>query len=394
MTFDLEVSRKRTLRILYGSMFFFSFHSYIFLYIQSTFISGYVSENLLSLIYAIGAIISLITLFYVPKIFGKVSDRQFTAYLIIIEILICFVLALSTQPILVIIAFILQQALLPVLSFGLDVLIEDSSKHQETGLIRGLSFTAANIALVSSPLIAGYVGSKFGFGSLFYLSNLFLIPFLLATVSLSKKVHEPTYYTQSITTTIKRLFADKSVRHKDIQLVFMVNLLLQIFYTWMVIYSPIYLLHQGFNWNQIGLIFSIMLVPFLIFELPLGAMADKYFGEKEFMIVGFIVLSISTITLSFIHSQNLAIWALALFATRIGASFIEVMSETYFFKQVKHVEAPVISLFRFTRPISLLIAPIMAALTIMLTGETLAFSVLGILMLFGLRFVYPLVDTL
>ena len=39
--------QKKILRILYGSMFFFSFHAYIFLYIQSTFISKYVSENYL-----------------------------------------------------------------------------------------------------------------------------------------------------------------------------------------------------------------------------------------------------------------------------------------------------------------------------------------------------------
>ena len=389
-----EAPRKKTLRILYGAMFFFSFHCYIFLYIQSDFISHFIPENALVLIYALGAIISLITLFAVPKIFGRISDRQFTLWLITIEALLCFVLALSQSPALVVIAFILQQAIIPVLSFGLDVLIEDSSKHHDTGLIRGLAFTAANVALVASPLIAGYIGTKFGFGPIFYISNIFLIPFFIAVLSLRRKMHEPTYHTQSIVLTIKKLFADASVRHRDIQLVFMINLLLQIFYTWMVIYSPLYLLHQGFNLNQIGIIFSIMLLPFLFFELPLGALADTYFGEKEFMIIGFIVLGISTISLSFIHSPSIAIWAFALFATRIGASFIEIMSETYFFKQIKHIDAPVISLFRFTRPLSLLIAPVMAAFTIMLTGEAFAFIVLGILMLFGLRFVYPLVDTL
>jgi len=394
MTVIAEAHRKKTLRILYGAMFFFSFHCYIFLYIQSDFISRFIPESALVLIYGVGAIISLATLFAVPKIFGHISDRRFTVWLIIIEALLCFVLAFSNFAPLIIIAFILQQALIPVLSFALDVLIENSSERSDTGLIRGLAFTASNIALVASPLLAAYIGSKFGFGSIFYISNIFLIPFLIATLSLRRKMHEPTYHTQSIVVTIKNLFKNPSVRHRDIQLIFMVNLTLQIFYTWMVIYSPLYLLHQGFNWDQIGLIFSIMLLPFLIFELPLGAFADKYFGEKEFMIVGFIVLAISTISLSFIHSPSIAIWAFALFATRIGASFIEIMSETYFFKQVGHMDAPVISLFRFTRPISLLIAPIMAAFTIMLTGETFAFIILGLLMLFGLRFVYPLVDTL
>jgi MFS family permease len=211
--------------------------------------------------------------------------------------------------------------------------------------------------------------------------------------SLRKNMHEPTYHTQSIIETIKKSYRDFSTRNHDIQLIFMVNLLLQIFYTWIVIYSPLYLIHQGFNWEQIGIIFSIMLLPFLLFELPLGRIADRWLGEKEILTVGFIILGVSTMSLAFIHSSSLVIWATALFMTRVGASCVEIMSETYFFKQIHKGDAPVISLFRFARPISLLVAPIAAAFTILVLGETVAFLILGLLMLFGLRFVYPLVDT-
>jgi MFS family permease len=385
--------QKKILRILYGSMFFFSFHIYIFLYIQSTFISKYVSESYLSLIYGIGATFSLATLIFIPKVFGRISDRRLTLILIGIETIICLTLAYSQFAYLIIFAFIIQQALIPVLAFALDVLIEDFSKNKEIGLVRGLSFTAANIALVLSPLLAGYIGTKFGFGTIFYLSIVFLFPLFILILSLRKNMHEPTYHTQSIIETVRKIHRDFSVRSHDIQLIFMINFLLQVFYTWMVIYSPLYLLHQGFNWEQIGIIFSIMLLPFLFLELPLGKIADRWFGEKEILTIGFIILSISTMALAFIHSSNLIVWAMALFMTRIGASCVEIMSETYFFKQIHKNDAPVISLFRFARPISLLIAPIVAAFAILITGETAAFLILGILMLFGLRFVYPLVDT-
>ena len=386
-------SRKNILRTLYASMFFFSFHSYIFLYVQSTFISKYVSENYLGLVYGIGAAISLTTLFFIPKIFGKISDRRLTLILICVEAVICVILAYSNFAPLTILAFIAQQALIPVLIYALDILIQDFSKNNDTGSVRGLALTASSAALVASPFLAGYIGTKFGLGMIFYISIIFLFPLFLLIFSLRKKMHEPTYHTQSVIETIIKNHRDFSTRSKDIQLIFMVNLLLQTFYTWMVIYSPLYLLHQGFNWGQIGIIFSIMLLPFLFLELPLGKIADKWLGEKEILTIGFIIMGVSTMSLAFIHSSSLAIWTAALLMTRVGASCVEIMSETYFFKQIHSGDAPIISLFRFARPISLLVAPIIAAFTILIIGETAAFLMLGLLMLFGLRFVYPLVDT-
>lgn len=385
--------QKKILRSLYGSMFFFSFHSYIFLYIQSTFISKYVSENYLSLIYGIGATLSLTTLFFIPKIFGRISDRRLALILIGTETILCLVLAYSQLPYLIISAFIIQQALIPVLAFSLDILIKDFSKNRDMGLIRGISLTASSLALVLSPILAGYIGTKFGFGMIFYISIVFLFPLFVLIFSLRKNMHEPTYHTQSITETIKKMHQDFSAHSRDIQLIFIINLLLQIFYTWMVIYSPLYLLHQGFDWEQIGVVFSIMLLPFLFFELPLGKIADRWLGEKEILAIGFVILGVSTIALAFIHSSSLAVWAAALLMTRVGASCVEIMSETYFFKQIHKGDAPIISIFRFTRPLSLLVAPIIAALTIMVAGETAAFIILGLLMLFGLRFVRPLIDT-
>ncbi len=161
----------------------------------------------------------------------------------------------------------------------------------------------------------------------------------------------------------------------------------------MVIYTPLHLVHLGFSWADIGIIFSIMLLPFLFFELPLGPIADKYTGEKEIMAIGFIILGLSTISLSFITSSNLFVWAILLFATRTGASFVEVMSETYFFKQVTGSRIHAISFFRLTRPIALIISPLIASVSILYFGEQYSFIVLGIICLYGLRFVIPIVDT-
>ena len=48
----------------------------------------------------------------------------------------------------------------------------------------------------------------------------------------------------------------------------------------MIIYTPIYLHeHLLLGWDQIGFIFTIMLLPFIILEFPLGNI--KYIGKSN-----------------------------------------------------------------------------------------------------------------
>ena len=54
-------------------------------------------------------------------------------------------------------------------------------------------------------------------------------------------------------------------------------------YAWMVIYTPLHMLDLGFTWEEIGQIFTIMLIPFVLVEYPAGWLADKYIGETEMM---------------------------------------------------------------------------------------------------------------
>ena len=63
----------------------------------------------------------------------------------------------------------------------------------------------------------------------------------------------------------------------------------------MVIYTPIYLHeHIGLPWSDIGIIFTIMLLPFVLFEFPAGKLADGKWGEKEPPIIGIILIAVST----------------------------------------------------------------------------------------------------
>jgi MFS family permease len=161
----------------------------------------------------------------------------------------------------------------------------------------------------------------------------------------------------------------------------------------MIIYLPLLLSSEiGFGWDKIGVMFTIMLLPFLIFELPAGLLGDKKFGEKEILVLGFLIMFFATLVIPTISSPIFWLWALVLFGTRIGASLVEISSESYFFKHVKETDVGPISLFRMARPLSFILAPLIAIPVISFFSYSSSFYFLAFFTLLGLLFT-PKVDT-
>ena len=172
--------------------------------------------------------------------------------------------------------------------------------------------------------------------------------------------------------------------------------LLQIFYACMTIYTPIYLhTNLGLPWSSIGIIFSIMLLPFVFVQFPAGKLADAILGEKEILSVGFIIMALATTTIFFIDSKSILVWALILLGTRVGAALVEIMCDVYFFKKVDNKNANLISFFRMSRPFAYIISPLVVAIILSVFGLDLKslFLILGFLMFFGLRYSLAIVDT-
>ena len=121
-------------------------------------------------------------------------------------------------------------------------------------------------------------------------------------------------------------------------------------------------------------------------------MSDKKFGEKEFLILGFIIMALATLMIPLLQSKIFWLWAIVLFATRVGASTVEVASESYFFKHVKEDNTGLISLFRMGRPLSLIIAPLVALPIMGFLSYSASFYFLSIITISGLLFI-PKKDT-
>lgn len=386
---DLVNLRKTTLFTLYVLIFIFSFSSSIPAYINSSFLTSMTNGNLVGIIYSVGSVLSLTALISVPRFLKRYGNYKVTVFIAIAYFLDLLGLAFIPNTYLVIFCFVISGSMATIIYFNLDVFLEHNSSDAKTGRIRSVYLTCLNFAWVLSPWLAGIIIDEFSYRKIYLFVSLLIIPIILIISSSLKNFKDPEYKTFDVLETIKSVNTDKNIKN-----IWTSSLLLQIFYSWMIIYTPIYLnQYIGFSWGTIGIIFSIMLLPFVIIEIPIGYIADKILGEKEILTVGFIIMGIFTAIIPLITSRNFLLWALILFMTRIGAAMVEVMNDTYFFKKVTDKNLNLINLYRTVTPLAYIISPIIATIIILFVPFTSIFYVLGLLMIFSLRYSLAIVDT-
>jgi len=170
--------------------------------------------------------------------------------------------------------------------------------------------------------------------------------------------------------------------------------LLNVFFNAVVIYIPIYLNRTlGFNWTELGLIFSIMLIPFLFVEIPAGFIADKYIGETEMFGVGYVIMIICLCIFAVSTSTNLWFWAAILFISRIGAALVEAMRESYFFKNVSNKDVDKINLFRTAIPFGYLIGSLISVVILIFLPIPYIFLATAIFICSAFPFLLTIKDT-
>jgi MFS family permease len=149
---------------------------------------------------------------------------------------------------------------------------------------------------------------------------------------------------------------------------------------------------MGFSWDKIGIIFTVMLLPFLFLEYPLGRLSDKV-GEKKMLRIGLLIMAFATLSIPFISEPKILPFAIALFLSRVGAATIEIMTESYFFKSVTEEHADEISFYRNTSPVSFIIGPLLAIPVLFLTPSfEYIYFVLGAIILIGYYLAHKLRD--
>lgn len=375
---------------LFLANFVLSFHLFFTLYMNSSFIALSVGEKFVGLVYMVSSAVSIVTLISVARILRKFGNYKILLYLTILEFFLFMGMAFVKEEIFILLFFVTYSAIFPLMLFNFDVFLETyTKKESNTGNIRGTFLAITNTALILAPLIAGLILTNGDYWKIYFASALFLIPFLFL-ISRFKDFKDPEYHDLQLWDTLRCI-----KKNKNLYNIFMAQFMMRFFFSWMVIYMPIYLhQHIGFSWSEIGIMTSIVLLPFAIVEYPAGKIADKMFGEKELLIIGFLITATFTGFISFLTVPHFIIWTALLFTIRVGASLIEIMSEIYFFKHVDGSDNTTISFFRITNPFAYIVGPAVASFILLFTDYQFIFIVLGFILLYGMRFAFRIEDTI
>ncbi len=374
---------------IYVSNLLISFHYFLVVYITSTFLSSYVSAEWLGFLYIAGSMLSVIAFSFFAPAIKRIGNYRLILLFIAVEAIALAGLGFGRDTMLIIAAFVLYVAVSPILYLNLDIFLEKSVRDERiTGSVRGMFLTMQNITQVVCPFLAGLLLVRKEYWNVYGVSLVFLGTATIVVIRYLRKFDDARYHPRTLLQSAGYVF-----RHPALRDVVAAQFLLRFFYAWMVIYTPLYLSqYMGFTWAEIGTMFSIMLLPFLLLELPLGRLADRRLPEKQIMIVGFILMAGAVAVMPFLAAPTFFLWAAVLFVSRIGASCTEIATESYFFRHVDGALADTISLFRVARPVTYIVAAAVATLTLQVVSFRWSFLVLAFVLLWGLRYALVLRD--
>ena len=380
------MKKNRIIIFLVG--FLFTIPLAITSYINSSFLETFLNKYYIGIVYIVASIIAIIGLLEMPRILNRLGNRFTTLLFSFTGFISLLALALGTKGYIIIPAIVVYFISTDMIIASLDIFIEDFSKSGNVGKFRGLYLMVINFSWIVAQTISGSIIAKSSFQGIYLFSAGFLFLTSIIFIFFLNDFKDPKYTKVPILKTLKVF-----IKNKSLSKIYSINLILKFFFAWMVIYTPIYL-HEyiGFNWENIGLIFTIMLIPYVLIDYPLGRLSDKI-GEKKLLLIGFLITIVFTLIMPLISLPIVWLWALILFGTRVGASVVEVMAESYFFKEVSERNPDEISFFRNTYPLSFVIAPLVAIPVLLLIPSfKYLFFVLGAITLLGLLITLRLKD--
>jgi len=370
---------------MYTLSFLFTLHIALSAYVNSAFLTDLISEKYVGILYTLASIVTLVLLSKSANILKYFGNRRLTLGLLLANMLSLVGMITSHNIYIVAISFIVFVSTNTQILFCIDIFIEHFGDKKTIGKNRGLYLTIINIAWLSSPLLASFLITKEGgYKTIYIIAFIVVVIMTIGLIFSVKTFRDRTYKKTPFLETYRYL---KTNHH--MLAIAIINFILQFFYVWMVVYTPIYLYqHIGLSWGQIGIIFTIMLTPFIIFSLPIGVLIDKYHVKKRTLLyIGFIIISVSTFLIAGITTKSVILWAIVLFVTRVGASIIETTSEIYFFTHIKEEEAYLLSVFRDMMPIAYIIAPLLSTVIFIFLPFKFLFIILSIILLAGLYYI-------
>ncbi len=362
----------RPLRTLFLASILFSFHAALLAFVHSSMLGALVHPEKIGVYFTVSSGISLLILIGLPKF-----EKVWGPYKILIGILVLSTVLLAsiayTKNIAAAMFFVVYFSLNTVVWYNFNLLIEHFADSKSMGRLRGLYLTATNLAWVGAPSISGALITYGGIKAPYIFA---LVPVVLSIILLLKN-KKTLSNRERIHRSHSTLEALRSLRKKImLRKILILTWILQIFFSISALFMAPYLLHIGLNWEHIGLVFSVMLIPFVLFQFPVGKYLDKSHNEKGMLVFGFALMALAIVYVLAPLYTSWVYFAVVLFISRIGASIVEVTTDSYFFRHIDENDVGLAGLYQSTIPLAYLVGPFFGGLLLVFGGFHLLFSVL------------------
>lgn len=362
--------------------FLFGFSVAIIGYLSSKYFSDALGTDNIGYLFTISFVIILLVLLNLHKLLMYIGRGRTLMIALVLQIAVLFALVLAQVSLLGVILMMIYYILYAVIWVMYDIVLEAYSTDDESGRIRGLFLSVMGLGVLCGPLYATNVLDQWGFAALFLTSLiLYIAMFIIVITSLNhiqghvRKRHIPIIETMR-----------KVMRKEELRNIYLLSLVLRYFYATMTIFMPLYLLNLGFSLPQIGWMFTIMLLPFILFEYPVGVIADKKSGEKGILVIGLIIMAIASIWIVLTNSTDIYVWTAILFVSRIGAALVEPMQDAYFYRQIDGSNVALINFFRSSRAVAYIASTGIATVITYFYGLESVFVAMAMIVIIG---IYP-----
>lgn len=378
---------------IYVATLLLVFHTFVVAYINSSFLEQFMSAEAVGTMYIIGSLLTVAIFLFISRVLHLVGNFRLTLAFILMDFFAVFGMSVAQTLEVAVPLFLVHLIIVALIVLNLDVFLEEYIGNDEgiTGSRRGFIMSITSIVGALSPFISGNLVVAAGgtFEYVYIASALSLLPIAIILIWFFRDFRDPPYKEIKVLSAIRSFWIRPSIRA-----VFIAHFILQIFFVCTVVFIPLYLTKEiGLSWQDFGIIMIFGQLAYVLFEYPIGIVADKYIGEKEMMAFGFLILAISIAWIAFVTVPSVFVWSIIMFVTRVGVSFVQVTTESYFFKQTSSSDAQVISFFRITRPLAFAVGAIISSLTLLYLPFNLLFIVIATLMVPALFFTLEIKDT-
>ncbi|MDB9944410.1 hypothetical protein OAD26_00215, partial [bacterium] len=202
-----QARNEKNFGALYTAITLLSFHWVVVVYINSSFLSQYISDAAIGLLYTISSALTILVFLFISRVLSRAGNYKLTLVLAILEFFTLIGMGFADSLREAIPLFMIHQAVVPLILFNLDIYMEKMIGADEcsTGGRRGLYLALMSLAGALGPLMSGYlIGSNTPHYTYAYVASaLLIIPFILVIMRFFKTFEDPDYKELEILTAIR-----------------------------------------------------------------------------------------------------------------------------------------------------------------------------------------------